>query len=50
MNKVMRIIKEKKLEIVTQIWKFNEETDYRLEIQKREKKCRNDFRHFQLYI
>jgi RecA/RadA recombinase len=38
MNKVMRIIKEKKLEIVTQDMEIHEETDYRLVKSKNAKK------------
>ena len=42
MNKVMRIIKEKKLEIILQQMK----EDCQIEISTRKKKCRNHFQHF----
>ena len=49
MNKVMRVIKEKKLDIVTQSMELDEDSGLalgKIEKKKKKKKCRNDFRHF----
>ena len=49
MNKVMRVIKEKKLDIVTQSMELEDDSGLalgKIEIKTRKKKCRNDFRHF----
>lgn len=49
MNKVMRVIKEKKLDIVTQTMELEEYSGIalgKIEIKTRKKKCRIHIRHF----